>query len=42
MGEKLDKVYWCTACKSVFLFSSDVKDHKNMFGHSEIRQILLD
>jgi len=34
--ERLDKIYYCTQCKSVFLFKSDVEDHEKIFGHDEV------
>lgn len=33
--EKLDKIYFCMQCKTVFLFKSDAEDHKEMSGHSD-------
>ena len=35
--EKLDRLYLCTECKSVFLFKSDVEDHKEMSGHDDVK-----
>jgi hypothetical protein len=35
--EKLDKIYFCTKCKSVFLFKSDVGDHDEIYGHNEFK-----
>ena len=33
--ERLDRVYCCMECKAVFLFSGDVIDHQEMFGHKD-------
>ena len=35
--EKLDKIYVCTQCKIVFLFKSDVDDHAEMTGQSDMK-----
>jgi hypothetical protein len=35
--EKLDRLYLCSQCKSVFLFKSDVEDHKEMSGHDDVK-----
>jgi hypothetical protein len=34
--EKLDRMFVCQSCKTVFLFASDVADHEATFGHSEM------
>lgn len=34
--ERLDRVYVCTKCNSVFLFKSDVEDHRAMLGHDDV------
>lgn len=36
---KLDKVFCCELCRSVFLFESDVEDHAEMSGHRKIIEI---
>jgi len=36
--EKLDRIYFCTECKSVFLFKSDVEDHREMSGHDGMKE----
>jgi hypothetical protein len=33
--EKLDKVYLCKECRSVYLFTGDLVDHRRMSGHSD-------
>jgi len=33
--ERLDTLYLCQDCKSVFLFKSDVSDHEDIFGHKK-------
>ncbi len=38
---KLDKVFCCRRCASVFLFESDVEDHAEMCGHRSIMEIDL-
>lgn len=38
---KLDKVFCCRKCASVFLFESDVEDHAEMCGHRSIVEIDL-
>jgi hypothetical protein len=38
---KLDKVFCCQRCTSVFLFESDVEDHAEMCGHRSIVEIDL-
>jgi hypothetical protein len=35
--EKLDRIYLCAQCKAVFLFKSDVEDHKEMSGHGDMK-----
>lgn len=35
--EKLDRIYVCADCKSVFLFKSDIMDHKEMSGHDDVK-----
>ena len=35
--EKLDRIYYCTVCKSVFLFKSDVEDHSEISGHDGMK-----
>jgi hypothetical protein len=35
--EKLDKIYLCEQCRSVFLFKSDVEDHIEMSGQSDTK-----
>ncbi|MEM3095270.1 MAG: hypothetical protein QXX64_06500 [Nitrososphaera sp.] len=35
--ERLDRIYVCSQCRSVFLFKSDVEDHREMSGHVEMK-----
>lgn len=35
--EKLDRIYFCTECRTVFLFRSDVEDHREMSGHDDMK-----
>jgi len=37
--EKLDRIYFCTICRTSFLFKSDIEEHKQMYGHSDISVI---
>ncbi len=38
---KLDKMFCCQLCSSVFLFESDVEDHAETCGHRSIMEIDL-
>ncbi|MGI0023867.1 MAG: hypothetical protein ACREA4_01825 [Nitrososphaera sp.] len=40
--EKIDRVYFCTDCKVVYLFRSDALDHEGLTGHSEMHEIPFD
>jgi hypothetical protein len=42
MRDDLNNVWVCTNCKASFMFSSDVDDHKEQTGHTEITQINLE
>ena len=37
--EKIDRIYFCTECKMVFLFKSDASDHRSMQGHSSLKEM---
>jgi hypothetical protein len=37
--EKLDRVYCCKRCSAVFLFKSDVDDHREMSGHGDVKEM---
>jgi hypothetical protein len=37
--EKLDRIYFCTECKTVFLFKLDASDHKKTSGHAQLREM---
>ena len=40
--EKLDKIFVCVKCNSVFLFVSDVKIHSKTMMHNEITTVPFD
>jgi hypothetical protein len=35
--EGLDRLFICQDCRAVFLFSSDVEDHKRIFQHEDMK-----
>ncbi len=37
--EKLDRIYFCAECKTVFLFKLDASDHKKESGHMQLREM---
>jgi hypothetical protein len=37
--EKLDKIYFCAECKTVFLFKVDASDHEKSSGHAQLREL---
>ena len=37
--EKIDRIYFCTECKMVFLFKSDASDHGSIQGHSSLKEM---
>lgn len=37
--EKLDRIYFCNECRTVFLFKSDASDHEKMASHVQIREM---
>ena len=37
--EKIDRIYFCTECKMVFLFKSDASDHQGIQGHSSLKEM---
>lgn len=37
--EKLDRIYFCNECRTVFLFKLDASDHEKMTGHAQIREM---
>jgi hypothetical protein len=41
-AEKVDRLYFCTECRIVFLFKSDVDDHEAISGHSKINEMPFD
>lgn len=36
--EKIDRIYFCTECRMVFLFKSDADDHGQL-GHSSLKEM---
>jgi hypothetical protein len=40
--EKLDKIYFCNECRTVFLFKLDAGEHGKMTGHSLMREMPLE
>ena len=40
--EKLDRIYFCNECRTVFLFRSDAVDHEKAEGHAQIREMSFD
>lgn len=37
--EKLDKIYFCNECRTVFLFNLDASEHEKMSGHILMREM---
>jgi hypothetical protein len=37
--EKIDRIFFCTECKMVFLFKSDARDHQSMQGHTSLKEM---
>jgi hypothetical protein len=37
--EKLDKIYFCAECRTVFLFKADASDHEKVSGHTQLREL---
>ena len=40
--EKLDRIYFCTECKTVFLFRADAEDHERTTGHTKMNEMPFD
>jgi hypothetical protein len=40
--EKLDRIYFCAKCKTVFLFKADAEDHERAEGHEKISEMPFD
>jgi len=34
--EKLDRIYFCAECKTVFLFKLDASDHEKALSHTQL------
>ena len=37
--EKLDRIYFCNECRTVFLFKLDAGDHEKETGHEQMREM---
>jgi hypothetical protein len=35
--QKLDRIYFCAECKTVFLFKLDASDNEKASGHTQLR-----
>ncbi len=40
--EKLDRIYACTECKTIFLFKLEASDHEKASGHTQLREMPLE
>jgi hypothetical protein len=40
--EKLDRIFFCAECKTVFLFTADARDHEKASGHAHLREMPFD
>ena len=40
--EKLDRIYFCAKCKTVFLFKADAEDHERAEGHEKMSEMPFD
>jgi hypothetical protein len=40
--EKLDRIYFCNECRTVFLFKTDASDHEKATGHGQMREMPLE
>lgn len=40
--EKIEKIYFCNECRTVFLFKLDASDHEKMTGHGQMREMPFD
>jgi len=39
--DDLKTIWMCRECKTVFVFHSDVDDHKGLSGHKMIEKVLM-
>jgi hypothetical protein len=39
---EIDRIYFCTQCRTVFLFKTESEEHKDASGHTEILYEMLD
>jgi hypothetical protein len=37
--EKIDRIYFCAECRTVFLFKSDAQDHEVLQGHANLKEL---
>jgi hypothetical protein len=37
--EKLDRIFFCAECKTVFLFKADASDHEKASSHAHLREM---
>jgi hypothetical protein len=37
--EKLDRIFFCAECKTVFLFKADASDHEKASCHAQMREM---
>ena len=40
--EKLDRIYFCNECRTVFLFKLDASEHEKATGHNQMREMPLE
>jgi hypothetical protein len=40
--EKIDRLYYCSECRMVFLFKSDATDHQDKEGHQNLKEMPFD
>jgi hypothetical protein len=40
--EEIDRLFYCTECKVVFLFSSDAIDHETASGHPRMQEMAFE
>ena len=40
--EKLERIYACTECKTIFLFKLEASDHEKASGHTQLREMPLE
>lgn len=40
--EKLDRIYFCNECRTVFLFKLDASEHEKATSHNQMREMPLE